>query len=153
MTWWKAVSFGPLETRRLGGVLARGLKPGDVVALTGGLGAGKTTFIQGLARGLGVKEKYLFSPTFVLIREYRGRLPFFHVDLYRIGDEKEAVELGLEEMFQGAGVTAVEWAERAAAILPARAIRVRLEMIDPRRRRIFIRPARIMESGDEDMGD
>jgi hypothetical protein len=90
-----------------------------VVACTGELGAGKTCFLQGLARGLGVTTD-VTSPTFVLINQYRGRLPVYHLDAYRTGSLTELVDLGLEEMLHGDGVAVVEWARQAAAV-PARA--------------------------------
>jgi len=104
----------PEETRALGEALARRLSPGDLVALLGDLGAGKTTFVQGLARGLGVPpEVYVTSPSFTLVNEYPGRVPLFHVDLYRLSPE-ETEELGLAEMLSR-GVMVVEWAERLPA--------------------------------------
>jgi len=101
----------PEETRALGEALARKLVPGDLLLLYGDLGSGKTTFVQGLARGLGVPEEvYVVSPSFSLVNEYPGRIPLFHVDLYRLGPE-EVEELGLYEMLSR-GVMVVEWAER-----------------------------------------
>jgi tRNA threonylcarbamoyladenosine biosynthesis protein TsaE len=98
------------------------------VALYGELGAGKTCFIQGLAEGLDV-EGPVTSPTFILIAEHAGgRLPLYHVDLYRTGGVDEVRALGLEDLLGGQGVTAVEWAEKAEALLPPRTVRVRLEV-------------------------
>jgi tRNA threonylcarbamoyladenosine biosynthesis protein TsaE len=94
-----------------------------VVALRGDLGAGKTCFIQGLAAGLGV-ESPVTSPTFVLIAEHAGRLPFYHVDLYRTENLEEIRALGLEELLDGSGVTAIEWAEKADPLLPPRTVHV-----------------------------
>jgi tRNA threonylcarbamoyladenosine biosynthesis protein TsaE len=109
------------ETRALGETLGRVLRAqnarGEVVALVGPLGAGKTCFVQGLARGLGAGG-YVRSPTFVLIHRYPGPLPLYHVDLYRIGPA-DLETLGLEEIMEGEGVTAIEWASMAAAMLPA----------------------------------
>jgi tRNA threonylcarbamoyladenosine biosynthesis protein TsaE len=99
--------------------------PGTVVALSGDLGAGKTCFIQGLAEGLGV-EGPVTSPTFIMIAEHAGRLPLYHVDLYRTGSLAEIRRLGLDELLDGAGVTAIEWAEKAEPLLPPRTIRVRI---------------------------
>lgn len=113
-------------TRALAARIARRVTPGTVIALSGDLGAGKTCFIQGLAAGLGV-ESPVTSPTFVMIAEYdAGRLPLYHVDLYRTESLAEIRALGLEELLGGVGVTAIEWAERAEPILPARAVRVRI---------------------------
>jgi tRNA threonylcarbamoyladenosine biosynthesis protein TsaE len=107
------------ETVRVGKNLGRLLQPGDVVALTGELGTGKTQLIKGLAAGIGVgKPTYISSPSFTLIHEYEGRIPFYHIDLFRLKDEKEADELGLEEYFRGEGVTAIEWADRIPSSLP-----------------------------------
>ena len=126
----------PEETRQVAERLARGLGPGDVVLLFGGLGAGKTTFVQGLARGLGVPEDYYVqSPTFALINEYPGRVPLFHVDLYRLEPE-DVYDLGLEEL-SGQGVVVIEWSERLPFSFE-REIRVRLELISPERRKIII---------------
>jgi tRNA threonylcarbamoyladenosine biosynthesis protein TsaE len=107
------------ETIRLGKKIGGRLRPGDVVALVGELGAGKTQFIKGLAEGAGVgKPTYISSPSFTLINEYPGRVPFYHVDLFRLEREKEAEELGLEDYFQGDGITAIEWADKIPSLLP-----------------------------------
>ena len=107
------------ETIRIGKNIGRTLRPGDVVALVGELGTGKTQFIKGLAKGLGVgKPTYISSPSFTLINEYSGRVPFYHIDLFRLKSEKEAEELGLEEYFQGEGISAVEWADKIPSWLP-----------------------------------
>lgn len=107
------------ETIQIGKSIGSLLRPGDVVALKGELGAGKTQFIKGLAEGAGVgKSTYVSSPSFTLINEYPGRVPFYHVDLFRLQQEKEAEELGLEDYFQGGGITAVEWADKIPSLLP-----------------------------------
>lgn len=103
------------ETRALGHALGAYIESGIAIALTGDLGSGKTAFVQGLARGLDVPERfYITSPTYTLINEYSGRLRLFHIDLYRIGDIDEPADLGFEEIFDGSAVVAVEW----AGILP-----------------------------------
>ena len=112
-------------TRTLAGKVARRAGPGTVIALSGDLGAGKTCFIQGLAAGLGVQGP-VTSPTFIMVAEHTGRLPLYHVDLYRTASLGEIRGLGLDEMLDGAGVTAIEWAERAEALLPPRAIRIHI---------------------------
>ena len=112
-------------TRGLAEAIGRRVGPGAVLALGGDLGAGKTCFIQGLAAGLGV-ETPVTSPTFVMIVEHAGRLPLYHADLYRTESLAEIRALGLEELMGGDGVTAIEWAEKAEALLPARTIHVRL---------------------------
>jgi tRNA threonylcarbamoyladenosine biosynthesis protein TsaE len=119
-------SGSPEETAALGARLAERLGPGDVVALTGELGAGKTCFTQGLARGLGVSGRAV-SPTFVLVNEYRGRLPVHHVDAYRTGSLTELLDLGIDELFSGDGVTIVEWADKLLPLLPPHTVHVHIE--------------------------
>ena len=107
------------ETIRLGKRIGGHLRPGDVVALAGELGTGKTQFIKGVATGVGVgKSTYVTSPSFTLINEYTGKIPFYHIDLYRLKTEKEAEELGLEECLQSTGITAIEWADKIPSLLP-----------------------------------
>jgi tRNA threonylcarbamoyladenosine biosynthesis protein TsaE len=107
------------ETIRMGKRLGRLLQPGDVVALVGDLGTGKTQFIKGLAEGVGVgKATYVSSPSFTLIHEYPGRIPFYHIDLFRLVSENEAEGLGLEEYVHGNGITAIEWADKIPSLLP-----------------------------------
>lgn len=130
-------SRSPEETQRLGEALGRRLKAGDVVATIGELGAGKTCFLQGLARGLGVTETAT-SPTFVLINQYRGRLPVYHVDAYRTTSLAELLDLGLEEFFYGEGVTVVEWADKLLPLLPPHAVTVRISGLGDEPREIVI---------------
>jgi tRNA threonylcarbamoyladenosine biosynthesis protein TsaE len=107
------------ETIRIGRSIGSRLRSGDVVALVGELGAGKTQFIKGLAAGLGVgKPAYVSSPSFTLINEYPGGIPLYHIDLFRLGGEKEAEDLGLEDYFQGGGITVIEWADKIPSLLP-----------------------------------
>jgi tRNA threonylcarbamoyladenosine biosynthesis protein TsaE len=107
------------ETIQIGKNIGSLLRPDDVVALVGELGAGKTQFIKGLAEGAGVgKPTYISSPSFTLINEYLGRVPFYHIDLFRLEQEKEAEELGLEDYFQAGGITAIEWADKIPSLLP-----------------------------------
>ena len=114
----RRVLRGTEETERFGLELAGELKAGDVIALTGDLGAGKTTLAKSIAKGLGVREN-VTSPTFTIVCEYMsGRLPLFHFDLYRIGSEEEAFEAGLEEYFSRGGVSVIEWAERVPGLIP-----------------------------------
>jgi tRNA threonylcarbamoyladenosine biosynthesis protein TsaE len=113
------------ETAAIGRVLAATLSAGDVVLLFGDLGAGKTAFVRGLAEGLGVPRDEVSSPTFTLVQEYRGgRLPLFHVDLYRLNDPREVDDLGLEEIAEE-GVLAIEWADKLP-VPPPGALTVRL---------------------------
>lgn len=114
------------------------LRAGDVLLLSGALGAGKTCFTRGLARALGHAEPVL-SPTFQLLREHRGgRLDLFHVDLYRLAGPAEAQALGLEEYFDGEGVCAVEWPERLGALAPEGAWRLSFEALEDGRRRVTV---------------
>jgi len=107
------------ETIRIGRRIGSRLLPGDVVALVGELGAGKTQFIKGLAAGVGVRNPtYISSPSFKLINEYPGKIAFYHIDLFRLEGEKEAEELGLDDYFQGRGITAIEWADKIPSLLP-----------------------------------
>jgi tRNA threonylcarbamoyladenosine biosynthesis protein TsaE len=123
------------ETAKLGVALAGVLPPGSVVALNGPLGAGKTRLVQALAEALGVPRSECVSPTFMLINEYRGRLPIYHFDAYRVKDEDEFFELGPDEYFEGAGITLVEWAERVERCLPTERLEIRIEPISPTERR------------------
>ena len=127
----------PEETAAVGEALGRTLAAGDVVALYGELGAGKTCFVQGLVRGLDVVG-HATSPTFVMVNEYRGRLTVNHVDAYRATSLTELVDLGLLDLLGGDGVTLVEWADKAEPLLPERAVRVRIEGVGDEPRLITI---------------
>jgi tRNA threonylcarbamoyladenosine biosynthesis protein TsaE len=124
------------QTSAAGERLASTLHAGDVVLLFGDLGAGKTAFVRGLARGLGADPEDVSSPTFTLVQEYHGRLALFHVDLYRL-EEREVDDLGLEELVFGDGVVAIEWAERWRD-RPDDVIEVSLEDIGDEKRRIRV---------------
>ena len=132
-----SICRSPAETRALGKQLGSHLGPGAVVACIGELGAGKTCFLQGLCRGLGV-EGEVTSPTFVLVNEYRGRLPVHHLDAYRTGSLTELVDLGVEELLHGDGVTVIEWADKLRPLLPAHAITVTITGLGDEPRRIVI---------------
>lgn len=114
------------ETRNLGALLGGLLQPGDVISLNGDLGAGKTCFAGGVARGLGIDER-ITSPTFTLINEYDGRLPLYHLDVYRLESPEELEDLGYEEYFYGTGVTLIEWAEQVEQYLPAERLDIFIE--------------------------
>ena len=131
----------PADTAAAGEALGRTLGAGDVVALYGELGAGKTCFVQGLARGLDVHVNPT-SPTFVMVNEYRGRVPVHHVDAYRAATLTELIDLGLLDLLGGVGVTVVEWADRAEALLPDRTVRVRIEGLGDEPRTIAIEDPR-----------
>ena len=118
------LSHSPEETEDIGARLAETLKPGAVVAFTGDLGAGKTAFTRGLARGLGVTDR-VTSPTFTIVNEYLGgRLPLFHFDMYRLSSSDELFDIGWEDYLARGGVCAVEWSENVADALEPDAIRV-----------------------------
>ncbi|OIO32551.1 MAG: tRNA (adenosine(37)-N6)-threonylcarbamoyltransferase complex ATPase subunit type 1 TsaE [Candidatus Omnitrophica bacterium CG1_02_40_15] len=131
------------ETMLIGEKLARKLRPGDIIALSGDLGSGKTTFTKGIGKGLGVKDpKRINSPTFVLIKEYNGRIPLYHLDLYRLDDLKEIENLAIEEYIYGNGVTVIEWAEKIKSILPEKHISVRLKIKGDNKRKVIIEDLR-----------
>ena len=137
----RLTAASPEETAAAGEALGRTLGPGDVVALYGELGAGKTCFTQGLVGGLDVSV-WATSPTFVLVNEYRGRLPVHHVDAYRTTSLTELVDLGLLDLLGGDGVTIVEWADKAEPLLPERAVRVRIDGVGDEPRVIAIEDPR-----------
>ena len=131
------VTRAPDETRKSAAALAELLVPGDVVSLTGDLGAGKTAFVQGAARALGVEEPVV-SPTFVLVREYRGEMPIYHVDVYRLDRMQEVHDLGFEDFLDPGGVVFVEWGDAIEALLPDSHLRVQLTSEDEETRRLRI---------------
>ena len=124
-------SASPEETEALGERLALTLGPGSVLALRGPLGAGKTCFAKGLARGLGVEEE-VTSPTYTIVSEYEARpkdpLPFYHIDAYRLNGEDDFEALGGRELLYGGGICLIEWSERIETALPPRTIRVEIEI-------------------------
>lgn len=136
-----AAAFGsesPEATAALGAALGSRLEPGDVVALDGDLGAGKTVFVKGIAAGLGIDPAEVTSPTFTLVHALAGRFRLFHLDLYRI-DRPEALEaLGWDEAVGGRGVAVVEWADRAGAWLPTERLDVRLAVVGETTRRVAV---------------
>ena len=120
-------TFSPEETFRLGQKLGEQARPGELYTLTGDLGTGKTVLTQGIARGLGVEEP-VCSPTFTIVQIYEeGRMPFYHFDVYRIGDVEEMEEIGYEDYFYGQGLTIIEWAELIREILPKNHKEIRIE--------------------------
>jgi tRNA threonylcarbamoyladenosine biosynthesis protein TsaE len=128
-------SESPAETAQLGERVGRALVAGDVVALTGELGAGKTAFVQGVAVGLGIRGR-VTSPTFTIVNEYEGPIPLFHVDFYRLEHAAELINVGFDDYFERGGVVVVEWAERYAESLPADRLDVRIEITGPESRRL-----------------
>ena len=120
-------TFSPEETLELGRKLAREARPGDVYTLVGDLGVGKTVFTQGIAQGLGIEEP-ICSPTFTIVQVYEeGRMPFYHFDVYRIGDIEEMDEIGFEDYVYGEGVSLIEWANLIDEILPANRTEIMIE--------------------------
>ena len=121
----KFISDSPAETERLGEKVAAKLKPGDVVALFGGMGMGKTTLTRGLARGLGI-DSGVSSPTFALIHEYEGRVPVYHFDMYRVSGWDDLYSTGFFDYLDSGGILVVEWSENIENALPDRSIRIRM---------------------------
>lgn len=130
----------PAATLRLGRKIGAILSPHSLLALVGELGCGKTLLTRGVCAGLGVPEGQVNSPTFILVNEYRGRLPVYHMDLYRLGDGAESLDIGLMDYIsrREPGIIIVEWAEKAFAVLPGDYLLVRLEITGKRQRRLTL---------------
>ncbi|MFZ3105611.1 MAG: tRNA (adenosine(37)-N6)-threonylcarbamoyltransferase complex ATPase subunit type 1 TsaE [Smithella sp.] len=134
------ISTSARQTEEIACFIGRELREGDVLALSGELGSGKTCFTGGLARGLGVSDKYqITSPTFTLINEYPARCKLYHFDVYRLNSYSEFEDLGYEEYFCGKGIVVIEWAEKIIHILPADAFFISFEYIDENKRKIVIK--------------
>lgn len=135
---YEFTSHNPAATSALGKKIGSHLAAGSVVALIGELGCGKTLLTRGVCAGLGVPLRQVNSPTFVLVNEYKGRLPVFHLDLYRIGNEVDGVELGIADYLRraGAGVMIIEWAEKILPLLPRDLLKIEIEILSARKRRI-----------------
>ena len=116
------------ETLNLGKLIAKNLKPGDIICLFGQLGSGKTVLTKGIAQGLKIKRSKVISPSFVLIRHYRGRLNLYHFDLYRLEDLGDILGLGYEEYLYDRGVSVIEWADRLKSLLPQEYLKVSLSV-------------------------
>ena len=137
------------ETRKLGETIGAVVTAGTVLALYGDLGSGKTSFVQGLGRGLGVPDDYyITSPSYTLINEYPGRFLLYHIDLYRIANPVDIEDIGLYEILEEDGVVAIEWAEKMGKHLPSNHVKLQFEIIDDKSRKINIIPR-----GDEAMED
>ncbi|MBI3930776.1 MAG: tRNA (adenosine(37)-N6)-threonylcarbamoyltransferase complex ATPase subunit type 1 TsaE [Chloroflexi bacterium] len=128
MNQLKLISHSPEETQELGRRIGELALAGDVFLLSGELGAGKTCLTQGIAWGLGINE-YTLSPSFVIIRELYGRLPLYHIDLYRLDRIEESLDLGLDDYLYGRGVCVVEWAEKALSILPREHLLIKINYL------------------------
>ncbi|MTT30837.1 tRNA (adenosine(37)-N6)-threonylcarbamoyltransferase complex ATPase subunit type 1 TsaE [Terrilactibacillus sp. BCM23-1] len=134
MNYW--ILSSPEETQRFGKRLAEFLQAGDVLTLSGDLGAGKTTFTKGLAVGLGI-TKLVNSPTYTIVKEYTGRLPLYHMDVYRITDEED---IGLDDYFDGSGVVVVEWSENIKSLIPDQHLEIQIERLNENQRKIILIP-------------
>lgn len=127
MRTYEYETLSPEETFEIGRQFGQMARPGQVLALTGDLGVGKTLFTQGLAKGLGI-EGPVSSPTFTIVQEYdKGRLPFYHFDVYRIADPEEMDEIGFDDYIYGNGICLIEWAELIEDILPQECIKITIE--------------------------
>ena len=121
----------PIETQAVGEKLGKTLKRGDVIALIGDLGTGKTCLTQGIARGVGIASgEVVNSPSYILINEYDGTIPIYHIDLYRLEDSEEIAELGLSEYVESDGICIIEWAERMAEALPETSIKIHITLAE-----------------------
>lgn len=135
------ISKSPEDTKKLGAKIAILLKKGDVLALVGELGSGKTTFTKGIAKGLGVAHsKYVNSPSFVIVNEYKGRLPLYHMDLYRLDRLSQIETIGYEEYLWSGGVCVIEWADKIKKLLPGEYIEIELRHRGAKERAIRLIP-------------
>jgi tRNA threonylcarbamoyladenosine biosynthesis protein TsaE len=125
------------DTTQLGAVLAQSVSSGSVIGLNGTLGAGKTRLVQAIAAALGAEPGTVVSPTFVLIQQYQTTPPIYHIDTYRLADEDEFLELGVDEYFEGEGITVVEWADRMTDCLPIDRIDITIE-VEGEQERLFV---------------
>ena len=134
------LSSSPAATFNFGKRLGKRLKAGSIIALIGELGCGKTLLTRGICAGLDVPDRRVNSPTFVLVNEYRGRLPVFHMDLYRLSNIQEGFEIGALDYLDRAesGVMIVEWAEKILSLFPDTYLQVQLEVLSPMKRRILV---------------
>jgi len=134
------ISHSPEQTQNLGVRIGELSLPGDVFLLVGKLGTGKTCLTQGIAWGLDIRE-YAVSPSFVLVRELSGRLPLYHIDLYRLDHLEEIAELGLDDYLYGNGVCVVEWAEKGLDLLPEEHLLVQIDYLSDTERRLQLKPS------------
>lgn len=133
------LSKSECETIKLGEKIAKQLKLGDLIALSGDLGAGKTTLVKGIAKGLGVKDyRYVNSPSFVLVKEYKGRMPLFHFDFYRLNNLKDIEDIGYEDYLGRRGVVVIEWSSKMQRILPKRRLEITMKIRSSSRRVIKV---------------
>ena len=137
----KFISHGPEETRNIGVRLGELAQPGDIYLLSGNLGVGKTCLTQGIVWGLGSQE-YALSPTFVLMREIKGRLTLYHIDLYRLDRIEEITDLGLDDYLYGHGLCVIEWAEKGLSVLPAEHLLIKIDYLSDNERSFEFIPRR-----------
>jgi tRNA threonylcarbamoyladenosine biosynthesis protein TsaE len=135
----KLTSHSPEETQHFGKELGHLAQPGDVILLVGKLGAGKTCLTQGIAWGLDI-DGYARSPSFVVVNEYRGRLPMYHIDLYRLDSIAEIADLGLDDYLYGKGLCVVEWADKAIDILPTQNLLINISLTGDTQRKLDLTP-------------
>ena len=133
-------SSSPEATRKLGELIGKSARPGDTILLVGNLGSGKTCLTQGIARGLDISSKVV-SPTFVLVREYAGRLPLYHIDLYRLDNITEIADLGLDQYLDGDGLCVIEWAEKGRPVLPGENLQISITYISEKERELTFKPS------------
>ena len=133
-------SHSPEQTQKIGVRIGELALPGDVFLLSGSLGAGKTCLTQGIAWGLDIKE-YALSPTFVIAREMHGRLPLYHIDLYRLDNIDEIEDLGLDDYLYGKGACVVEWAEKALGLLPSEHLLIQMDFLSDTVRSLQLKPS------------
>jgi tRNA threonylcarbamoyladenosine biosynthesis protein TsaE len=135
------LSNSPEKTKALGRLLGKILEPGDNITLTGTLGSGKTLFTKGIAQGLGIdRPEYVNSPSFVIVKEYKGRVDLYHFDLYRLDNLEDIEYLGIREYLGGNGVTVIEWAGRMKGLLPVEYLDINIDIIGEKKRRFWCRP-------------
>jgi len=133
------ISHSPEQTQKFGVCIGELALAGDTFLLVGALGTGKTCLTQGIAWGLNIKE-YALSPSFVIVRELYGRLPLYHIDLYRLGHIEEVAELGLEDYLYGNGVCVIEWAEKGLSLLPEEHLLIQISYLDDSERSFQFKP-------------
>jgi len=139
MNYLELISHSPEQTQKLGSHIGELALPGDIFLLVGVLGTGKTCLTQGIAWGLNIKE-YTMSPSFVIVRELYGRLPLYHIDLYRLDHVEEIMDLGLDDYLYGSGICVVEWAEKGLSVLPTEHLLIKLGYLSDTERSFQLKP-------------